>query len=125
MDRKVSGVMADTSLGVSTPVNAPEKKYRDDIHEIMLNEDYAEEVPMQNISEMTPVSKPVIKQEESSSLDHIHIRGAAEEKTATESVSTVSQEEPWPEMENLNKTKAYSCGRGLRFCNYMEVFLRK
>ena len=52
---------------------------------------------------MTPVSKPVIKQEESSYLDHIHIRGAAEEKTATEPVSTVLQEEPWPEMENLNK----------------------
>ncbi len=103
MDRKVTGVMADTSLGTAPQVTVPEKKYRDDIHEIMLNEDAEDEYPVQNTQEVVPAPKPVFKQEDSTPFDNIRIRGAAEEKTVNEPVNNPAEEEPWPEMENLNK----------------------
>ncbi|HKM33792.1 MAG TPA: DNA translocase FtsK [Lachnospiraceae bacterium] len=59
MDKRVAGVMADTTLTLSS-----EKKVRDDIHEITLNDTFTmEETPSQ------PVQQDI-------DLNHIRIRGA-------------------------------------------------
>lgn len=80
MDRKVSGVMADTTL---TP--AVHKKNRDDMHEITLDE--AEESPMQEI----PVQEMNIEQ----SLDRIPIRGLHQIEPPEEPEEDWRQEEEW------------------------------
>lgn len=63
MDKKVSGVMADTSL---TAYSQQEKRNRDDMHEIVLNEEEA-------VAETAAVTVDT-------AFDHIRIRGAAPEK---------------------------------------------
>ncbi len=79
MDKKVSGVMLDTSLNKSREKETPEKT-RDDLHEITL------QIPEEGVYEEMP--KPPVKEElsshyianESDDLGEIRIYGAAEEK---------------------------------------------
>ncbi|MBQ9136198.1 MAG: DNA translocase FtsK [Lachnospiraceae bacterium] len=92
MDKKVSGVMADTSL---TAYPAQDKKIRDDIHEITLNETEDEDVPVfrgkhvqENIHEIKA---------QDTGLDNIRIQGAAPEPAQ----DMMQEEEPWPEMDYI------------------------
>lgn len=76
MDRKVSGVMADITLEP-----APQKKSRDDIHEIIL-EDAEQELPAEEVH----VSR---------NLDKISIQGIHEITPADEEPAWEPEEEPW------------------------------
>lgn len=89
MDKKVSGVMLDTTI------SQPEEiKVRDDIHEITLNEEPCEEdsIPVRQIRGGThKIATPVATAD---STDHIRIRGMVREEMAE--INT-----PQPDMESI------------------------
>ena len=73
MDKKVTGVMADTTLTYS-----PERQVRDDIHEIILNDsidlDHLPIEPIESIEPIEPIDtiEPIKHETE---MDHIRVRG--------------------------------------------------
>lgn len=74
MDKKVSGVMLDTALGREEE-KAKEEKIRDDIHEIIINDedDETEEIPTTGVHSRP--SHHYIEQE-SDDMDEIHVEAA-------------------------------------------------
>ncbi|MGN0430754.1 MAG: DNA translocase FtsK 4TM domain-containing protein [Lachnospiraceae bacterium] len=89
MDKKVSGVMADTSL---TAPSIQDKKVRDDIHEITLNDEETDMLPAFHAQENVHEIKA-----QDTAFDNIRIRGAAPEPVQV----TYEDEEPWPEMDYI------------------------
>ncbi|MBO5167091.1 MAG: DNA translocase FtsK [Lachnospiraceae bacterium] len=93
MDKKVSGVMADTSL---TNYPTQDKKDRDDIHEITLNENAEDEDMTVFRGKRVQENIHEIKAQDTS-LDNIRIQGAAPEPVQ----DMMQEEEPWPEMDYI------------------------
>ncbi|MGN1147411.1 MAG: DNA translocase FtsK 4TM domain-containing protein [Lachnospiraceae bacterium] len=103
MDKKVSGVMADTSL-----THSPEKRSRDDIHEITLND---LENGTEKIVEFEKATT-VLKQTEQPAFDFdkIRIRGISQEEPESQP-QEYGQEEEWPEMQELSCREQSSATR--------------
>lgn len=87
MDKKVSGVMLDTSLHIEEPIT----KTRDDIHEIVLNEEESESESIVLKTESTKTLESEIPFTIPDEIDKIHVRGV-KNQTENENIHEVQNE---------------------------------
>ena len=104
MNKKVAGVMADTTL-----THSPEKQVRDDIHEITLNDSIdLDNLPIEPIEPIEPIK--TIKQQ--TEMDHIRIQGIGIEpdnhtQYKENKKESIKQEEPFVAPVTEKRPKKY------------------